>query len=166
MLIFQERPRDGREVRYLEEFPLNLPEFTLQLADGVVIVQPSTENAAAISHELHSTAIEDRTFTGFRVGDVVTVQGKWQPAAGQSTPLLVDVTGISGADEATLLAEVQAGLQKVRLAKDGLGLLTLLSIVLLVMQLYRQRKGGSAGRGDNQEGPEEWRQTTETAPIM
>ncbi|MEZ4713084.1 MAG: hypothetical protein R3A44_38195 [Caldilineaceae bacterium] len=145
LLIFQERPRDGREVRYLEEFSLNLPEFALRLSDGVVTIQPSAENAAAISHELHSTPMDDRTFTGFQVGDVVTVQGKWQPAPdAQSAPRLIDVTGVSGADEATLLAEVQAGMQKVRLARDGLGLLTLASIVLLVVQLYLQRKSRTA----------------------
>ena len=166
LLIYQERPRDGREVRYLEEFPLVLPPFTLHLSDGDVNIQPSAENAAAISHELHSTAIDDREFTGFQVGDVVTVQGKWQLADGQASPQLVEVTGVSGTDEAALLAEVQAGMQKVRLARDGLGLLTLISIALLAMQLYRQRQSASTGRADKQEETDEWRQTTETAPIM
>ena len=166
LLIYQERPRDGREVRYLEEFPLVLPPFTLHLSDGDVNIQPSAENAAAISHELHSTAIDDREFTGFQVGDVVTVQGKWQLADGQAIPQLVEVTGVSGTDEAALLAEVQAGMQMVRLARDGLGLLTLISIALLAMQLYRQRQSASTGRADKQEETDEWRQTTETAPIM
>lgn len=172
LLVYQERPLEGREVRYLEEFPLIFPPLALTLAGGTIIVQPSATNAPTISHERQRVAIADREFTGFQVGDTITVQGKWQPAtAEQSLPRLVDVTGIAGVEKAALQAEVQAALQKVRLARDGLGLLTLAGIVLLVIRLYRQRRhlqpALQAGQlGEEQEETKEWRPpTTETAPT-
>jgi len=41
LLVFQERPTDGREVRFREEFKLVFPQFSLQLLDGVVTISPS-----------------------------------------------------------------------------------------------------------------------------
>ncbi|MCE7989459.1 MAG: hypothetical protein DYG89_50550 [Caldilinea sp. CFX5] len=140
LLVYQERPLDGREVRYLEEFPLIFPALALTLADGVVGVQPSQEGAPTISHELQRITVDDRAFTGFQVGDTITVQGKWQPAAEQSLPLLVEVTGIAGVAKAALQTEVQAALQKVKLVRDGLGLLALAGMVLLGIRLYRYRR--------------------------
>lgn len=167
LLIYQERPLDGREVRYLEEFPLTLPTFTLQLTDRTLDVVPSQESAAAISHELHREAVGDREFTGFQAGDVVSVQGKWQPAANaQSAPQIIEVTGISGAEGEALLAELQSALQKVRLARDALGFLTLVSILALVIQLRRQRNRPSAGHQTRDEEAQEWHPTTETAPSI
>lgn len=153
LLIYQERPLDGREVRYLEEFPLVLPAFALTLADGTIGVQPSQESERAIAHEVHRITRVDREFTGFQVGDTITVQGQWQPAtADQAQPLVVNVTGIAGVEKAVLLAEVQAALQQVRRARDGLGLLTLVSIMFLVIQLYRQRKNPPPAHQEGQPG--------------
>lgn len=171
LLIYQERPRQGREVRFMEEFPLVFPPVVLMLADGTINVQSNAESARAISHELHHLTLADREFTGFQVGDMITLQGKWQPlTSGQPLPFVVDVTGISGFAKTALQAEVQAGLQKVRLAKDGLGLLTLAGIVLLGIRLYRQRRQpptGLTGLGDEaEEEGKEWRPpTTETVPT-
>lgn len=171
LLVYQERPLDGREVRYLEEFPLIFPALALTLADGPVVVQPSQENPPTISHELQRVTVADRAFTGFQMGDTITVQGQWQPATpDQPLPFLAEVTGIAGVAKATLQAEVQAALQKVRLARDGLGLLTLAGIVLLVIRLYRYRRNPppqpepfTTGEGDMRA----WQATTnETVPSI
>lgn len=172
LLIYQERPLDGREVRYLEEFPLIFPAVALKLADGNIIgVQPSEDGTRTISHEAHRVTLADRAFTGFQIGDTITVQGKWQPmSADRPLPFVVEVTGISGADKAALQAEVQAGLQKVSLSRDGLGLLTLAGIVLLVFRVYRQRRNPPTDPMEqlSAEGEESqtWRPpTTETVPT-
>lgn len=171
LLIYQERPLDGREVRFLEEFPLVFPAITVQLADGNVVVESNADDARTISHELHEITIDDRKFTGFQAGDTIMVQGKWQPTtAGQRLPMIVEVTGVSGADKAALQAEVQAGLQKVRLAKDGLGLLTLAGFVLLIIRVYRQRKNPPSSQDEEQAsdalGDLEWHPpTSKTVPT-
>lgn len=170
LLIYQERPLDGREVRFLEEFPLIFPPVVLTLADGNIGVQASQDGTRTISHELHHLSLADRAFTGFQVGDIITIQGKWQPlTTDQTLPLIVNVTGISGFAKAALQAEVQAGLQKVQLAKDGLGLLTVAGIVLLAVRLYRQRRRSTQPMGllsEEQEEAKEWRPpTTETVPT-
>lgn len=130
LLVYQERPLDGREVRFREEFPLVFPEFTLALVDGHVAVQPNMDSERSVSYELHRMTLHDREFTGFQTGDIVTVQGGWQPAnRSHSTPAVLVATSVSGAEKATLLAEVQAAMEKVQLARNGLGVLTAVSIV-------------------------------------
>lgn len=172
LLIYQERPLAGREVRYLEEFPLVLPPLALTLPDGALVIEPSQESERTISHELHRLTVADREFTGFQAGDTITVQGKWHPAtADQVRPRLGDVTGVAGVSKAVLQAEVQRALQKVRLARDGLGLLTLISIVLLVWQVYRQRQHPAVTATAEQttattEETQQWHPpTTETVPT-
>lgn len=172
LLIYQERPLAGREVRYLEEFPLVFPALALTLADGTLVIEPSPAGVGAISHELHHLAVADREFTGFQAGDMVTVQGKWQPAtAEQAEPRLGEVTGVAGVTKADLQADVQTALGKVRLARDGLGLLTLVSIILLISQIYRQRRRpaetASVQQTDGeQEAANQWPlPTSETVPT-
>lgn len=173
--IYQERPLDGREVRFREEFPQVVPEFALALIDGRVVVQPAGEGERTISHETHRVSVGDRELTGFQIGDTVTVQGKWQPTGeGREIRQVLTVTGISGVEKAVLLAEVQASLEQVRLVRNSLGLLTLVSVVLLVAQLYRRRQTRLQTQSDEciaeqhdvQEEKRAWHlPTTETEPT-
>jgi hypothetical protein len=135
LLIFQRRPAEDREVRFGEEFNLVFPEFSLQLPDGLVKIRPSLTRERIIQHELHTVSSGEDRLTGFRPGDIVTVQGEWQPA----TMTLFEVTGITGANKASLMAEWQEAFQKVGWVRDGLGFLTLVGLILLVVCL-RQTK--------------------------
>jgi hypothetical protein len=137
LIIYQERPAAGREVRFQEEFSLIFADFTLTLPDGSLAVEPSHTREHIIQHELHQLPVGDRVLTGFQAGDRVMVQGQWQPGP---TPALVDVTGVTGADRATLLAEWEAAMRKTRLLRDTLGGLSLLSLGLFIMQMRRLRK--------------------------
>lgn len=152
LIIYQERPADSREIRYREEFLLFFPEFVMELADGTVSITPSTTREHVIQNELHTVTDGDRQRTGFRIGDMVTVQGQWQ------SPSLNEVTGITSVHKQDLMAEWEAAFQKVGWVRNSFGLLTLLSIILLVIQLRRDRA--------NKTETGEWQTpTTKTAPI-
>lgn len=152
LIIYQERPANGREVRYQEEFPLIFPEFVLDLPDGTLTIIPSSTREHVIQNELHTVTDGDRQYTGFVIGDVVTVQGQWQSFA------LNEVTGITSVHKQDLMSEWEVAFQKVGWVRDGSGLLTLLSIILLVLQLRRARA--------SEKETEEWQTpTTKTAPI-
>lgn len=135
LVVFQERPTEGREVRFGEEFPLVFPEFELGLKGGQIKISPSLTRERVIQHELHSVPQGDLTATGFRPGDLVTVQGEWQPASAT----LNEATGITGADKASLMAEWQDAFQIVSWVRNGLGLLTLAGLVLLVVRVRQAR---------------------------
>ncbi len=135
LLIFQQRPAQGREVRFGEEFSLVFSEFSLQLPDGLIKIRPSLTRERIIQHELHTVSSGEDRLTGFRAGDTVTVQGEWQPA----TTTLFEVTGITGANKSGLMAEWQEAFQKVGWVRNGLGLLTLLGLILLMVRLRQAR---------------------------
>lgn len=138
LLIFQVRPAGGREVRFQEEFPLIFPEFVLALPDGTLAVQPSSTRDQVIHDELHRVTAGEYELTGFRVGDAVTVQGQWQPTAG-AVPALLDVTGITGGDRRSFIAGWAQNMRQVRLARNVLGVLTLVGLVILIVRLRRPR---------------------------
>lgn len=156
LLIFRQRPGEGREVRFGEEFNLIFPEFGLQLPDGLVKISPSLTRERIIQHELHTVSSGEDKLTGFRPGDNVTVQGEWQPA----TTTLFEVTGITGADKPSLMAEWQEAFQKVGWVRNGLGLLTLLGLILLVVRLRQARINPPVVEGEACPTPK-----TETAPT-
>ncbi|MEI2613149.1 MAG: hypothetical protein V9G20_31300 [Candidatus Promineifilaceae bacterium] len=135
LVIFQERPLDGREVRFQEEFPLVFPEITLELSDGTLLVQPGVEQV--INHEPQRVVDEaaDREYTGFRIGDMITVQGQWQP----SLATLTNVTGVSGLDRAGIIAEGSYAFKRLSTIRNVLGGITLLGVISLVGQLLRAR---------------------------
>lgn len=156
LLIFQERPTADREVRFGEEFNLIFPEIELILAGGTVKISPSMTRERVMQHELHTVKRGETTLTGFQPGDFVTVQGEWQPALNT----LNEVTGISGADKASLMTEWQAAFQKVSWLRNGLGLLTLMGLILLVAQLRQARVRPSLPENTECQTPK-----TETAPT-
>ncbi len=159
LIVFQERPAGGREVRYQEEFPLVFPGFIIDLPDGSAAILPSQTRERVIQNELHTVVDGDRERTGFRIGDTVTVQGEWQPEIAVM-PALDDVTGITSIDKQSLIADWEDAFQKVSWARNGLGLLTLISLILLVVQLRRiksNKKSEEADAWQNQE--------TKTAPT-
>ncbi len=157
LLIFQVRPAGGREVRFQEEFPLIFPEFGLALPDGTLAIQPSSTRDRVIHDELHRVADGEYELTGFRIGDTVTVQGQWQPAASAA---LLDVTGITGGDRRGFIAGWEQNLRQVRLARNVLGVLTVVGLIVLIRQLRRSR------RSEPQEEDKEWlSQKTTTAPT-
>ncbi len=162
LVVYRERPADGREVRFREEFPLIFPDFVMDLPDGKLIVLASRTRDRVIQHELHAVAAGDRQYTGFRAGDTVTVQGEWQAISAGSRPVLSEVTGITGVNKIALITEWQSAFQQVRGVRNVLALLTLVSILLLVIQMRRARV--------NQQSPEEdetWQTpTTNTAPTV
>ena len=156
LLIFQERPADGREVRYRETFPLTFPAFVLELPDGSVAIEPSFTRDKVIQAELHTVTLGDRELTGFRAGDLVTVQGQWHPTAAQ--PALIDVTGITSLDKQTLMADWEAAFQKVGWVRNAFGAATLVGLIVLVVELRRIRL--------NKKEEKNWKnQTTKTAPT-
>ncbi|HRV93024.1 MAG TPA: hypothetical protein P5526_12750 [Anaerolineae bacterium] len=160
LIVYRERPAEGREVRYQEEFGYVFPPFVLALTGGHVQIMPSETRDRIIQHELHSVPSGDRRLTGFQVGDTVTVQGEWQPQPGAPSTL-IDVTGITGGDKQSLMAEWQTAFQQVSWARNILGLLTGLGLILLIIQLRRSR--GS----NNPEETTEWHPqppTTTEAP--
>lgn len=135
LLIFQERPADGREVRFREEFPLTFPAFMLNLPDGQVPIIPSDSDDHVIQAELHTVPAGDRVHTGFQVGDKIYVQGKWQP----DPPALLDVTGVTSVSQANLIPEWQQAFRYVAWARNGLGVLSVVSIIALVIHLRRAK---------------------------
>lgn len=153
LVVYQERPLDGREVRFREEFNLIFPQFILDLPDGSLPVLPSTTREHVIQNELHRVPVGDREYTGFRVGDTVTVQGQWQSGA------LTEVTGITSVNKQAFLAEWEAAFSKVRWVRNGLGLLSLLGVILLTIQIYRMKRGKSE-EADTWQNPK-----TTTAPT-
>lgn len=157
LLIFQQRPAEGREVRFGEEFPLVFPEFSLQVPDGVIQINPSLTRERIIQHELHTVNSGEDRYTGFRPGDTVTVQGEWQP----ETLTLNDATGITGADKSSLMAEWQDAFQKVGWVRNGLGFLTLLGLILLVVRLRQAKTNLPSAESDACLTPK-----TETAPTV
>ena len=142
LIIYQERPLEGREVRFQEEFPLVFAPFVLRLSEGSVIILPSETRERIIQGELHTVSAGDRMLTGFKIGDTVSVQGNWQPGA---EPTLFDVTGITGMSRAELMADWGRGFQYVGWARNGLGLLTLLSLILLVIRLRHRQTTDDLG---------------------
>jgi len=138
LIIYRERPAKGREVRFQETFELVFPQFVLALPDGQLLIMPSLTREPVIQHELHRVSGGDRQRTGFRAGDLVTVQGQWQPEPG-TTPALIEVTGMTGAGKQSLMQEWQDAFRQVGWVRNSLGLFTLLSILLLVVHL-RQAK--------------------------
>jgi len=156
LIIFQERPAEDREVRFREAFEKVFPDFIMELADGSVIIIPSQIHEPIFQHELQTISVGDREQSGFRIGDVVTVQGQWQPSP---APLLVEVTGITGAGKVGLMQEWRLAFRQVGWARNGLGLLTLLGFVLLWVQLRRAKA--------NKAREETWPpQKTTTTPII
>jgi hypothetical protein len=159
LLIFQVRPADGREVRFQEEFPLVFPEFVMALPDGTLTIQPSLTRDRVIYDELHRVADGEYELTGFNPGDTVTVQGQWQPVAG-AVPALVGVTGITGGDRRSFMADWEQNMRQVKLARNMLGLLSVVGLVVLIVRLRRSR------RTEPQEEENAWpNQTTTTAPT-
>ena len=136
LTVFQVRPATGREVHFQEEFPLIFPEFGLELTDGPVTIVPSSTRERVIQHELHRLGDEEYEYTGFRPGDRVMVQGQWQP---DGSPALIEATGISGGDKASLMVEWQRAFQKVSWARNILAALTVAGLSLLLGQLRRGR---------------------------
>lgn len=148
LVVYRERPAEGREVRFQEEFPLVFPAFALELPAGAVQIEPSLNRDLVIYHELHRVEVGDRERTGFRPGDTVTVQGQWQPAR------LFDVTGITGADKAALLQEFRQGLETMGQVRNVLGILTFASIMLLVIQWRRARTARPETEAESWQTPE------------
>jgi hypothetical protein len=149
LIVYQERPAEGRDARYQETFPLIFPEFSLVLADGAVPVQPSMTRARVIQNELHTMSHLDRRYTGFRAGDLVTVQGEWQPSKG----MLAEATGLTSLNKAALMADWYLRFQQVSWARSGLGLLTLLGLILLVVEWRKSKKSAEVEAWPSPETP-------------
>lgn len=134
LVIYQERPLNGRELRFQEEFPLVFPSVTLGLVDGTVTVEAA--EGRVIAHELQRVEdkARDREYTGFRKGDEVTVQGKWQAQA-----QLKEATGITSQSRAAIMAEGQYAFDRLDTICTVLGILSIVPLMLFVIQLVRMR---------------------------
>jgi|GEM_PF-1596687 len=159
LVVFRERPAEGRETGFGEEFPLIFPSIILELPDGsatkAVTVIPSAERERIIQAELHNVPDGDRRRTGFKIGDTVMVQGEWQPGSG---PVLVEVTGITGGDKAGLMAQWYQAFTVVSWVRNGLGAAVLVSLIALVVQWRRTRNRDKRG--------EEWQNPTATIQTI
>lgn len=162
LVIYQERPTDGREVRYQEAFPLIFPEFVMTLPDGDVVISPSQTRERVIRQETHLIRDGERSYTGFRAGDTVTVQGQWQPGL-ETGPTLGEVTGITGADKQSLLLDWANAFRQVGRVRNGLGLLTLVSIGVFIVQLRRTRRNQTS---DDEDASWQTQTTNETVPTV
>ncbi|RME75528.1 MAG: hypothetical protein D6784_07760 [Chloroflexi bacterium] len=136
LVVYQVYPAEGREPRYKEEFPLVFPAFTMALPDGRLDIIPSDRRELVIRDGQRTEPAGDYRWVGFAPGDTVMVQGQWQ----KSTGTLVEVTGITGGDRASLMAEWERAFRIVGWVRNGLTLLTLAGVVLLVIQWRRTRK--------------------------
>lgn len=134
LIIFQERPLNGRELRFQEEFPLVFPPITLALADGTIQIEAAEGRVIAHETQRVEDKARDREYTGFRAGDEVTVQGKWQAQA-----KLKEATGITSQSRAAIMAEGQYALDRLDTICTVLGVLSVIPLVLLVVQLLRVR---------------------------
>jgi hypothetical protein len=155
LVVFQERPAEGRETRYGEEFSLIFPAIVLELPDGLLTVIPSEERERIIQAELHTVPDGELRRTGFKVGDTVMVQGEWQAG---TAPTLVDVTGITGGDKAGLIAQWQDAFTTVSWVRNGLGALALVSLIALIVQWRRNKISDKRG--------EEWQNPTATIQTI
>ena len=76
--------------------------------------------------------------SGLRPGDMVTVQGRWQPDQA-GVPVLAGVTGITGIDKAALLSEWCIAIRSVKWVSCLAGLLSVLGMVMLILRLWQWR---------------------------
>ncbi|PON16932.1 hypothetical protein C2W62_15880 [Candidatus Entotheonella serta] len=127
LLVYQERPADGREVRFREVFEPHFPVMNIALSDGLVRIVPRPESTYVIRRPHHVATVGDRQRIGFRRGDVVTVQGKWQPDQA-GLPTLTDATGIMGMDKASLFSDWQRAICNVTWVSRLAGLLSVLGM--------------------------------------
>lgn len=163
LVIYQTRPAGGREIRYQEKFPLIFPEVVLDLSDGQIAVFPNMGEERIIQNELHTVTDGDRDLTGFRIGDTITVQGKWYPNKNtQAHPVLRDTTGVTSVSRGELLADWQSRFELIKLIRNIFGVLSLISIIFIGIQYRKYR---IAQR--QMENEEEWPKTpkTKTAPT-
>jgi hypothetical protein len=138
LIVYQEHPANGREVRFQEVFNPFFPALEIALSDGRVRMTPLPESANVIQHPHHSVTIGDRQRSGFRRGDLVTVQGRWQRDR-VAMPVVTGVTGISGIDKASLLSEWQAAICNVKRVSFLAGLLSALGLVRLILRVRQWR---------------------------
>ncbi|ETW94804.1 MAG: hypothetical protein ETSY1_33275 [Candidatus Entotheonella factor] len=136
LIVYQERPAEGREVRFREVFEAHFPAIELALSDGRVRVIPRPESDYIIRHAHHTVTIGDRQRSGFRPGDVVTVQGLWQP---ERLPVLTEATGMTGIDKASLLAEWQRAIRNVTWVSRLTGVLSILGLGIIILRVWQWR---------------------------
>ncbi len=138
LVVYQERPADGRDVRFREAFNPHFPEIELALPDGPVRILPRLESEHVIQHAHHIVTLGGRQQSGFRLGDVVTVQGQWQ-ADQTALSTLKEVTGITGMDKAGLLSEWQLAIRNVTWVSRLAGLLSALGMVMFMWRVRQWR---------------------------
>jgi hypothetical protein len=136
LIVYQEQPAEDREIRFREDFGHVFSKFSMAVSSGEVIIIPSETRELVIQNGLHKIPDGDKVRAGFRIGDVVTVQGEWQP---EPVPALVDVTGITSIDKQHFMAEWQSAFQKIGWLRNILGLLTLAGIILLIIEFRRAK---------------------------
>lgn len=149
LIIYQEQPANDRTVRFQEHFKQIFPTFVLDLSDGAVTILPSLTRQRVLQRVRHTVVHGDRQRSGFRLGDLVTVQGRWHGNEASfdhapqkppfTRPALADVTGITSDDKQRLLKDWQHALQQVQWARNILGFLTGLGIVMLLVHRRRTR---------------------------
>ena len=159
LVIYQERPADGRAVRFREVFDQRFPAMELALADGRARVRPRPESKYIMRHAPHLITVGDRQQSGFRAGDVVTVQGRLQLDQ-DGVPMVVDVAGVNGRNKAELLSEWQEATRQVTWVSRVAGLLSALGLLVVILRMrqwwvYDRAKEAKTWR----------RQTTKAAPA-
>jgi hypothetical protein len=137
LIVYQERPADGRAVRFQEVFDQHFPAMELAMSDGRVQIVPRPESAYIMQHAPHVVATGDRQRIGFRPGDMVTVQGRWQPNQAAALPMLTDVTGIMGIDRAALFAAWHSAVRQVTWVSYITGLLSVAGLLTLVLRVWK-----------------------------
>ena len=66
LVIYQERPANGRAVRFREVFDQRFPAMELALADGRARIRPRPESKYIMRHAPHLITVGDRQRSGFR----------------------------------------------------------------------------------------------------
>ena len=138
LVIYQERPAKGRAVRFREVFSQRFPAMELALADGRARIRPRPESTYVIRHAPHLVTVGDRQRNGFRIGDVVTVQGRFQLDE-DGLPIVADVAGVAGRNKADLLSEWQAATRHVAWVSRLAGFLSVVGLLILALRARQRR---------------------------
>ena len=160
LLVYQVRPAEDRSARFREVFPLIFPALILELEDGgqLQIIPRSGKEEKLIYHEPRTVESEEFIFTGFQVGDELSVQGVW-PGSGSSSPApatmpdsdegstlsdlpqLQEVSGISGRSKAEQDREAMSALASVVKWRNWSGVLGLIGLIFGLARAWRRRRG-------------------------
>ena len=153
LLVYQVRPAEDRSARFREEFPLIFPSIVLELEDGgqIEVLPRAGGTEKLIYHEPRSLESEDFTFTGFQVGDELSVQGLWpgsqadamelnDATSSSERPQLREASGVSGLSKVEQDSEALSALSRVERWRNVSAVFALLGAIFGLLQVLLRRR--------------------------